>query len=57
MSVAMKKWQPAAEMDFRGSRRMILGQKLIIWSAEGDEKVDGDGKKEMLQREQGEMAL
>lgn len=36
---------------------MILGQKLIIWSAEGDEKVAGDGKKEMLQSEQGEMAL
>lgn len=36
---------------------MILGPKLIIQSAEGDEKVAGDGENEMLQREQGEMAL
>lgn len=36
---------------------MIPGQKLITQNAEGEEKVAGGGKKEMLQREQGEMAL
>lgn len=35
---------------------MIFGQRLIIQSVEGDEKVAGDGKKEMLQRKQGGMA-
>lgn len=57
MPVSVKKWQPASQTDFRGWRRMILGPKLIIQSAEGDEKVAGDGENEMLQREQGEMAL
>lgn len=36
---------------------MILGEKWVIRSVEGDEKVAGDGEKEMLQWQQGEMAL
>lgn len=31
---------------------MTLGQKLVTGSVKGDEKVAGDVKKEMLQREQ-----
>lgn len=52
MPVSIKKSQLASETDFRGWRRMTLGQKLVTGSVKGDEKVAGDVKKEMLQREQ-----